>query len=123
MSQFTEHQVAQALACLREFEAQYLGDPVHGFNNPFRRAGVPAKDIGWACRLLKPGVTARGAPRIDIAAARRLLKELMATGQVEATGAQRTQHAGAPTLDCFALAGFAERLRTAQDAWLKRAEA
>ena len=121
MPELVENQKTLALARLRDFEAGYLGDAVQGFNNPFRRAGVTAKEVGWACSLFKPGLTARGSPRIDVPAAKRLLKQLVAEGQVETTGAQRTRHAGAATVECFALVGFSERLEAAQAAWLRKA--
>lgn len=102
-----------ALEKLREFETAYLGDPVHGRINPFRRPGLIASDIAWACGFVSAQTTASGRAKADVPAARRLLKELVAEGLVESTGKHRTLQAGSQGKECFAPAGFLERLAAA----------
>lgn len=99
---------------LREFETQHLADPVHGFNNPFRRNGVPASQIAFACGLLKEGTTKSGRQRVDIPAVKRLLKGMLKAGLIEETGSQRTLACGSKSVECYALAGFLERLDRAK---------
>lgn len=112
--------VEKVLGLLREFEGQYLADPVHGFNNPFRRAGVPASQVAFACGFLKEGVTNSGRQKVDTPAARRLLKEMLKEGLIESVGSQRTLACGSRNVECYALAGFAERLDRAKTEWLKQ---
>lgn len=117
---FTPEQIEQALAHLRAFEASHLSDPVHGFNNPFRRGGVTAKDLAYACGLFKPTEHPDDGLRGDSVAGRRLAKLLVKQGLAESVGHQRTLSAGSQSVECFALAGFSVRLGEAQAAWLKR---
>lgn len=119
--EFSEQQIQQALDRLQEFEQHYLCDPVMGFNNPFRRPGVPVQELAYACELLKEGTTASGRIRADMAAARRLTKLLLSQKLIESTGSHRTLSAGSSTVECFALVGFGARLQAAQDAWLQQA--
>lgn len=118
---FTETHIQQALTRMREFEMEHLGNPVQGFNNPFRRPGVMARDVAWACGFLQEGETQSGKRRVDVPAARRLLKMLVENGLVESMGGHRTRAAGSPNIECFALKGFAVRLESAKEAWLNRA--
>lgn len=114
---FTEDQIQKATAYLRAFEESHLGDPVQGFNNPFRRPGVVASDIAFECGLLKEGETASGRQRVDAPAARRLMKHLIDQGVAESVGVHRTMACGSATKECFALKGFTERLAAAQEEW------
>lgn len=115
MAEISETELSQALTCLREFEQKYLGDPVHGFNNPFNRPGVPVKQIAMACGLVKKGADPDDRPRADMPAARRLVKELVEKKLAESTGSYRTMSAGSSSVECFALPGFMNRLAAAQE--------
>jgi hypothetical protein len=99
-----------ALEKLREFETGFLSDSVHGYNNPFRRPGLTASDIAYACGLVKDEATKYGRAKADVAAARRLLKELIQDEKVESTGKHRTMQCGSQGKECFAPYGFTERL-------------
>lgn len=103
-----------ALEKLREFETTYLHDPVHGRTNPFRRPGLTASDIAWAWGLVSDQTTESGRAKADVVAARRLLKELIGEGLVESTGKHRTLQAGSQGKECFAPAGFMQRLADTQ---------
>lgn len=107
---------ALALERLREFETAYLADPVHGRVNPFRRPGLTASEIAYACSLFTDASTRSGRAKADVAAARRLLKELIADGTAESTGRHRTLQAGSQSKECFAPAGFALRLSALRQA-------
>lgn len=113
-------QQEKVLALLQAFEKQHLSDPVQGFNNPFRRQGVPASQIAFAAGLLKEGTTRSGRQLVDTPAVKRLLKAMLKAGLIEATGAQRTLACGSKSVECYALAGFAERLEQAQQNWLAK---
>ena len=119
---FTEEQRQAVLVHLDAYERQHLADPVHGFNNPFRRQGVPATDIAWALGFLKEGETKSGRQRVDTAMARQLLADMVKAGMVEMTGAQRTLACGSKAVECYALAGFGERLAQVQNGWLSKGE-
>lgn len=118
--QFSDTQIQQALAHLQQFEQAYLGNSVQGFNNPFRRPGVTALDLAFACGFVREGETKSGRVRVDSAAARRLVKRLIEQGLVESTGFHRTMSAGSQAVECFALAGFTERFEAARSDWFQK---
>lgn len=117
---FSDVQIAKALAHLQAFEKAHLGNPVQGFNNPFRRGGVTAKELAFACELFKPTDHPDDGLRGDSVAGRRLAKALIALGLAESVGKHRTLSAGSQGVECYALTGFSARLEDAQKGWLAK---
>lgn len=111
--EFTDTQKQQVLDHLREWETNYLSDPVHGFTNPFRRPGITAMEIAILLGFER-GETKSGAVRYDTPRARRLLMPLVKLGAIESCFA-RTQQAGSKTKECFTLPGFFQRLEQAKE--------
>lgn len=107
---FSPELKALALEKLRDFETAFLGDSVQGYNNPFRRPGLTASDLAYACGLVKAEITKSGRVPADVVAARRLLKELIQDEQAESTGKHRTMQCGSQGKECYAPHGFSKRL-------------
>jgi hypothetical protein len=93
---FTDAERVEAVTYLKAWEISQLDAVVDW--NPFQRRGVTARTL--ATHL---GFT-------DTFKARRLLLELVADGLVESTGVQRTLQAGSKPAECFAPAGFTQRM-------------
>jgi len=115
MTEFSPDQVDSALAQLHAFEARYVADP-HSNLNPFSRPGLEAATVAAALELWKEGTTKAGRQRVDAAAARRLLRDLIARNLVESTGHHRTLSEGSKHVECFAPFGFMARRKALLEA-------
>lgn len=107
------------VAALLEWEKSYLDPERFAVNriNPFRRVGVPLKQVASMAGMFKAEEfrTASGKLPVDLPAARKLMKQLLADGVVESAGAQRTLQCGSDTVDCYVLAGFFDRAEALAD--------
>lgn len=100
----------RVLVALKGWEADYLS---RGLLDPFRTAGMSAKQLANMLRLYKP--SARDADRLicDLAVAKKALKALIDSNLVESSGMQRSMSAGSKPSERFVLTGFWQRRQEA----------